>query len=200
MAQPNRRVVLISYTYRPAARIVSYAHFLREHGLDVDLIVWDADAWRGFRPQLPPEVRLFPVREAEERFVVRRLESLAVRRIPRGLLARAHRVTAGNSMARRLSPAVSSCERVYLRVSNPFHDRVFMRAYTVMRPLLLARATRKMLNGVDFGTVDRIVATDMHAIPSAWRLAQKHPTAAAASTLDRHPYLEASEQPAATAA
>jgi len=200
MAQPKRRVLLISYTYRPTARVVSYAHFLREHGLEVDLIVWDADVWRAFYPQLPSGVRLFPVRETEARFVVRRLESLLVRRIPRGLLARGHRVAASNPTMRRLDPAVSFCERVYLRVASPFHTRVFMRAYTVIRPVLLARATRKMLDGVDFGTVDRIVATDMHAITSAWRLAQRYPTAAATSTLDRHPYLEASERPATTAA
>ena len=195
----NARVLLISYAHKPAGRIVSYAHFLRGHGLDVDLIVWDAEKWRAFRPGLPAGVRLYSVRDQEERVLALRLESLVVHRIPAAVLALAVRVAQSTRMTRPLAPALTAGQRMQERLAQAFHHRIFGPAYAVVRPRILARVTTKALGRIDFGALDRIVAADPVAITYAARLARRYPDTPAFRGLDRHPYMQRDEPAPSTA-
>ncbi len=192
---PNKesRVILISYTYQPATTVVDYTHFLRENGLDVDLVVWDLQRWTNHLPELPTDIRLHGVKELETRLTVRRLESLLLWRIPGGALERVRAVARSNKLTRPLARPALKCQRVHKRLARTLHTRIFLPYYRVVRPRMLGLATMKALRDVEFGTVDRIVATDAQAIPCAAHLARRFPGAAACTNLDRHTYLARGE-------
>lgn len=188
------RVVLVSYALRPATRrIINYAHFLLDHGFAVDLIARDEERWRVFETPLAPEVRLFTVGHAESRLMIRRLENLVVFRVPGKVLRQAMDAADSNPVTRPIAPVISLAQRAHKRLAGAFHRRIFLPGYTVFRARLMAGVTAKALRGVEFTDVDRVVATDTNAITFACRLVRGFPDAAAASRLDRHPYLRPGE-------
>jgi hypothetical protein len=187
------RVVVISYTMAPPRRVIDYVRFLREQGIEVDVIAWDERRWQEAEPdlQLPAGVPVHSVNEYESRQFFRRTERIIVRRIPEVILAQIDHAVQSNRVTQPLHPAIRFCRRAHGKLAGAFHRQIFLRFYAFVRPNELARATRRALGDTDLGQVSRIVAADPNAITTAWRLAQQYPNAIATTRLDRHPYLEA---------
>jgi hypothetical protein len=188
------RIIILSYGKKPKDRVVEYTQFLAERGLNIDLITYDSAKWAESGILELPGVRTHSVKAREQRLLRRRVEKLVIYRIPGGVLKLTERLVTSNRVSRPLLPAVNFSQRVHRRLAGAFHKRIFNPLYIAARPRMLSRVTTKIVAGVDFGNVSRIVTTDYYGIPYAWRLARKYREAPAVTNLDRTPYLRPGEK------
>lgn len=172
-------VVLLALNHPTPRRVIHYAHWLIARGVNVTLVTVQGDHWRALG--LDPRVDLRTLREAEGRHPLPRGERVLVHRAPRALLRRAKE----RADARPVELALGALERGHQRAADAFHRKVFLRGYRVLRPYLLAQVAEPALRGIDFATVDLVVAADSNGITLGWQLARRHPQLAATTAMDR---------------
>ncbi|TPQ18273.1 hypothetical protein [Streptomyces sporangiiformans] len=179
-------VVILSYADPVPQRVLAYALYLLRRGVPVDLVTPTA-------PSSPtsatfPHFRVWEMKSVEERHPVKWLQYTVVHRLPSGVLNRvrrvARRVPGGGPVLR----AERLARRTHRRVADLVDRRLFWPVYDHVRPLVLARASRRALASIDFDAVDRVVFTDTPAEHLAWKLAQRHPETVVDGRLDREPY------------
>ncbi|WP_018588159.1 hypothetical protein [Salinispora arenicola] len=183
------RVVVISTENRLKTRIRNYVRdLLEKESVRVELVFVGAGAWQKVDPEGWEEVRghplltLYPLDGAEQRHPLRRVERLIVHRLPGAVFSGATRLSSRVGPLRRTAKAL---ERRHRRVAGAFQAR-YDRAYELARPSVLARLFGQRLAEVNFREIDRVVATDVHAVTLGWRLARRYPHLVATTALDRN--------------
>lgn len=172
-----RHVLLLSFVIRPHPRVTNLARQLLDRKVRVDLLVINAGAWAELAPH--PLLRIHSLDGAEHRHPVRRLERVVVHRLPAAALGGAARLAGTGPLAAPLG----SLQRGHGRLAETFHHRVYMRAYGIVRPWLLARLFRAAVRSIDLGDVDRIIASDILTVTLGWRLARRVPSAVATTSI-----------------
>jgi hypothetical protein len=174
-------VVLSSYRTVPA-RTARYVHGLLEQGARVDLFVLTDTSWDGY--PIHSRLRLHILSKAESAHPLLRAERFVVYRLPGGVLARALRVAGDGRLAAVLTRPVSALQLAHRRTASVVHRRLFLRAYRLVRSVVLARLFELQMHELDLGAVDRIVAADLDCVAFGRRLARVCPRAVATTALD----------------
>ncbi|WBB81625.1 hypothetical protein O7606_09805 [Micromonospora sp. WMMD882] len=187
------RVMVISTVYRLNERVRNYVRaLLEEEGLRVDLVFLGAEAWQEADPEEwavvsgHPNLTLYTIDGAEQRHPLRRVERVLVHKAPRAVLTRATRLTEKVAPLRPLRTPAKALENGHRKVAGAFHKRLYIKAYRLARPSVLAKLFRQRLADVDFRTVDRVVAADVYAVTLSWQLARRHPHLVATTALERN--------------
>jgi hypothetical protein len=188
------RVMLIAFTYKIPDRVRNYARELLDDGVLLDLVILSASAWSDDDPDgwreisQHPRLRLLALTGAEHGHPVRRAERVIVHCLPRKALLGTRRLARKVLPLRPLDKPVGKLQDGHDRVASAFHRRAFMPVYKVFRPRLLAGLFDKRLGDVDLSGLDRIVAADVYAVTLGWRLARRHPSVVATTSLVARPY------------
>ncbi|MFD2766178.1 hypothetical protein [Micromonospora eburnea] len=167
------RLVVLSLLNQPPERVAEYIGHLVARGDQVELLVARPEQWREL--DIQPAPRIHAPDRPEEQFLVRRVERLLVFRVPGAVTAAVERLSE-RSFARPLRRPAALLGRAQRRVSGAVHGRLFMPAYRALRPLLLSRDFNRAINAIDFGSVDRIVASDVYTVTLGARLAKRFST------------------------
>lgn len=182
-------VLFLSLGTTRARAVRNYTAFLLARGVDVDIVTVNPEPWR--EVGLDARARLLTLREGEGRHPLPRTERVLVFRLPRAGFAALHLVRLLPGIGRPADRLVAAAERVQLRCSQAFHDKVFVRFYRLLRPWVLWRISRRqVLRGIDWPATEQVVICDSHAIPIGWHLARRHAELAVAFELDRTRYLD----------
>lgn len=190
-ADGTPRVMVISTVYRLNDRVRNYVCDLLDEGVRVDLVCLGAEAWQEADPEgwaevsAHPNLSLYGIDGAEQRHPLRRVERVLVHRAPQAVLTRATRLTEKVGPLRPLHTPAKALENGHRKVAGAFHRRLYIKAYRLARPAVLARLFRQRLAGVDFRTVDRVVAADVYAVTLGWQLARRHPHLVATTAFER---------------
>jgi hypothetical protein len=158
---------------RDAAHVV-------DAGGSATIVVTKPDAWT----DLPPEVQVLPLADAESGHWFLRAERIAVFRLPALLLrllrkllvlgARAPGPVGGAARTGR-----DGVERALVRqqrAATRFHKERFGRFYRNVRPFVLWRVARsEVLPKLDLSTFDAVVVADSLSTSLAWQLADANP-------------------------
>ncbi|MFG1740100.1 hypothetical protein ACGFLT_18920 [Micromonospora chalcea] len=173
------RALLLAFNHKPHEKVVALAERLLDEGARLDVVVLSDTNWADLAGR--PNVRLFTLGAAEKRHPLLRTERIVVTSGPRRVARGLSRLTGGG-------PA-SGLSRRQERLSRAFHKRVFMKAYSNVRPLVLSRLADKRLSELDLerDPVDLIVASDALSITLGWRLARRFPKVVATTSLDPPP-------------
>ncbi|WDZ87811.1 hypothetical protein [Micromonospora cathayae] len=169
-----KRVLVLSLIHRPQLRLVNYVQNLAGRGDDVHVFVSRVEHWQEIE-DLDPRIRLHPLDRPEEQLLVRRVERALVFRGPRAV-SNVVGLVAGQRWGRPLRRPAEVVSRAQTKVSGAVHKRLFMPTYRALRPRLLATRFDEALRGIDFGTVDLVVAADVYTVTLAARLARLHPS------------------------
>jgi hypothetical protein len=166
---------------RPSERVVALARRLCADGAELHLFVLASDVWRDL--DLSPPPRIHHPRRPEDRHPAYRLQRMLAFRLPGAVSALVRAATGGRSdrPAGRVVSAVTSGQQ---RFSELLYGRILHPAYRMVRPLLLAGMFRPEVRALDQCPINRIVACDLDAVTLAARLARRHPTAVATTSLD----------------
>ncbi|MFJ8580594.1 hypothetical protein [Micromonospora sp. NPDC093277] len=182
--------MIVSTVYRLNARVRNYVRRLLNEGVWVDLVFLDTGAWELSDAESWAEVRDHPrltlhtLDGAEQRHPLRRVERVLVHKVPRAVLRRTTRLTSQVKPLRPLHTPAKALESGHRRVAGAFHTRIYIRAYRLVRPTVLAKLFRQRLAGVDMSTVDRVVTADVYAVTLGWQLARRYPHLVATTALD----------------
>lgn len=161
-----------------AERVADDAGFLLARGARVVLVTVNAAAWDGM---LAEGVEIVELREGEGRHPLPRGERALLFVLPGAVLR-----VLGRLLPARAAVAVTALHGAWDRVARTLHERLFLRGYGVLRPLLLSRvARREVLPRVDLDQVDQVVVVDVPAVPFGWRLARRRPGLDVRFLLDR---------------
>ncbi|ATO13976.1 hypothetical protein CO540_09140 [Micromonospora sp. WMMA2032] len=173
------RALLLAFNHRPHDRVLALAERLLDEGARLDVVVLSEGNWAELAGR--PGLRLFTIGAAEKRHPLLRAERLVVTSGPRRVAGGLGRL-AGKSVAGGL-------RRRQERLSRAFHKRVFMKAYTNVRPMVLSKLALKRLSELDLDRdpADLIVASDALSITLGWQLARRYPGVVATTSLDPPP-------------
>ena len=167
---PADRVVVVNVDPQRADRTRTLVDRLVDRGMGVDLIT--VQPWSARHPA-NGRVRVHELGAAEGRRPALRAERLVVFTMPDRILSGAQR------LARRL-PApepeggVRFLRRVHLRVADAAHRRLFLRGYSIVRPRVLWRITRRrVLPDLELARVRRVVVVDAYGVPIGWQLGRR---------------------------
>jgi hypothetical protein len=181
------RVVVLSLSYRPPKRVQNYVQDLVDAGVRVDLLLAEESSTEDV--DLDPRVNVRKVLGVEADLPVRRYEKLVLYTIPGKVLGKARSLTSDKPLLRPIDLALGATRRGQRWVSRNIHHKVYWPAFKVMRPWLMARKGRPVVQAFDLAGADRIVAADAAAVPLGWRLARRYPGVRATTALDRKPYM-----------
>ena len=184
VSSPRRVVVLSSYRTVPR-RIARYVLGLLNLGAQVDLFVLSEASWDGF--PIDPRLRIHVLESAESTTSLLRAERFVVYRLPGGVLARTARLAGRGHLGEALTRPVPALQRAHKWTANAVHRRLFMRAYRLVRSLVLARLFARQIRELDLSTVDQIVASDLDCVTFGRRLARVCPGAVATTALELRP-------------
>ncbi|HEU4349035.1 MAG TPA: hypothetical protein VFR35_14755, partial [Actinoplanes sp.] len=109
--------------------------------------------------------------------------------LPSRVLGKARSFTADKPLLRPLDLTLGATRRGQRWVSRKIHYKLYWPAFKVMRPWLMARQGRRVVQAFDLAGADRIVAADAPAVPLGWRLARRYPGIRATTALDRKPFV-----------
>ncbi|GAA1362015.1 hypothetical protein GCM10009661_08230 [Catellatospora chokoriensis] len=189
MTQSRPLVIVVAFSV-PDDRVKDHLDLLLSQGVDLRLIAMNAAAWHDFG--LDRSVPIHEIHEAEERHPVRWVENALLFRLPRRLI----RVVGGERPEGPRKARVTRMRRTHHRLAEGVHNRIYMPAYRVVRPKVLAMVAMRKLRDVPFGQVDRIIVADVNAITLAWHLAKRFPQAVATTNLDVKAYERPAGEPA----
>ena len=183
-------LLLLAFSSRPKVRVLNYLEVLEEQGVQVDLVVWDAERWRTteLEPPLPASVRLHELRPGERRLPTQRVKRLFMYAAPTRVLNAARRVVNSNPVTRPITPAVDFSLKAHKHVASIAEHRVFGVYNRFARPKRLAKvAGRVVTTDVNMRRVSRVVASEPYAVAYAWRMARRTPGLHVTVHLDRSP-------------
>lgn len=189
-ADNNPRVMVVSTVYQLNERVRTYVRDLLDEGVWVDLVFLETGAWEEIDAEGWEEVRLHPrltlhtLDGAEQRHPLRRVERVLVHKAPQAVLRRTSELTGQVKPLRPLHTPVKALEKGHQRAAGAFHRRVYVKAYRLVRPAVLAKLFRQRLAGVDMSAVDRVVAADVYAVTFGWKLARRYPHLVATTALE----------------
>jgi hypothetical protein len=182
------RVVVLSLSYHPPRSVRSYVDDLVNVGVEVDLLLAETRSTDDL--EVDPRVKVHTVLEmAEVRLPLRRVERALVFTVWERSLGKARSLTADRKALRPIDLVLEGLQLAQRKASRAFHHRIFWPVFRVVRPWVLARRGRELVQQLDLAGADRIVAGDPPAVPLAWRLARKYPLVRATTALDRKPYV-----------
>lgn len=142
---------------------------------------------------LPPEVRIAALSDAERAHPVLRAERLLVLTLPRWIytaVARLLRIVARvlpGPLGRRVDRLGGRWKRRWIatrEATRRFHKERWGHAYSHVRPWFLWRTARRKVLPQLSGSWDIIVVADALSTPIGWQLARRHPQASVGFSLD----------------
>ena len=188
-SEPIGRAVILALTPpgKPR-RIVEFANFLVEVGVEVTLVAGRADNfWQ--RAQLDARVPVISIEDAEKKLRIPRGERFLVYRAPRAVLRKARKMAARNRASIGPELAVASVQRAHTKAANAFHKKIFNRGYKEIRPQLLSRmAKRVALPELRLDLADHVFVSDINSTVTGWKWAKAHPHLTVTMHLDREIY------------
>lgn len=147
-----------------------YVRAARQRGYGVDVITIDESGW-----SVRDGVRVVGIGQQEEHRFPHSLVRGVVTKFPRyalgGVRARARNLPAPEPEAWAIMG-----QQVHRRLSRVFYNRLYNRAYAVVRPGILWRiAERHALPDIDLSRTRQIVVDHPAGVTIAWRIGKRHP-------------------------
>ncbi len=171
-AVPADRVVVVNVDPQRADRTRTLVDRLVDRGMGVDLIT--AEPWSARHPP-DGRLRVHELGAAESRRPALRVERLLLFTVP-------DRILSGVQRLARTVPApgpeggLRFLRRVHLRVAEAAHRKLFLRGYSIVRPRVLWRITRRqVLPHLELARVRRVVVVDAFGVPIGWQLGRRCP-------------------------
>jgi glycogen(starch) synthase len=193
--EPLGRAVILALTPpgKPR-RIVEFANFLVEQGVEVTLVAGKTDQfWK--RWHLDSCVPVLSIEDAEKKLRIPRSERFLVYRAPRAVLRKARKMAARNRKSIGPELAVASVQRAHTRAANAFHKKVFNRGYREIRPQVLSRmAKRVVLPELRLDLADHVFVSDINSTVTGWKWAKAHPHLTVTMHMDREIYAPKNEK------
>jgi glycogen(starch) synthase len=167
------RLVVVAINPSLGEQTRQYIQVARTRGYGVDLIALDKAAWAHHK--LDGGVRFHVVGAREEGRLARRLERFVVDSFPRRvtgyLLARARRTASPMPEALAITG-----QRLQRKTSSWFDRRVYQRVYSITRPQILWRITRRdVLPKLDPARTRRVVVHGVPGVTIGSQLAKRWP-------------------------
>lgn len=188
-AEPVGRAVILALTPpgKPR-RIVDFANFLVEVGVEVTLVAGRADNfWQ--HAHLDPHVPVISIEDAEKKLRIPRGERFLVYRAPRAVLRKARRMAARNRKVIGPELAVATMQRAHTKAANAFHKKIFNRGYREIRPHLLSRISKRVaLPELRLDLADHVFVSDINSTVTGWKWAKAHPHLVVTMHMDREIY------------
>ena len=182
------RVVVVALNYKPAWRVRSYTADLVEAGVQVDLLVPEANSTADV--ELDPRVRVHRLFEREAKDLrLRRIEHGILFTVPGRVIGKARRLLGDRPALQKVDAGLAFTGRAQKWVGKGIHRKLFWPTFKKFRPVILSNQGRDTVRELDLAGADRIVAADASAIPMVWKLARRYPDVRATTALDRKPYI-----------
>lgn len=183
------RALIVSLSTAREAQVRDDVDQLLGEGYEVELVTTKEQDFE----DLPAQVRVAGLSDAERAHPVLRAERLLVLTLPRWIytaVARVLRVLARvlpGRIGRRVDRLAGLWKRRWVatrEAARRFHKQRWGTAYSYVRPWFLWRTARRKVLPRLSGSWDVIIVADALSTPIGWKLARKHPQASVGFSLD----------------
>jgi glycosyltransferase involved in cell wall biosynthesis len=167
------RVVVIGIMPSSYRSTTAYIRSLLDAGFQVDLVTAKTTSWELMG--LDDRVHRHEILEAEERMLLSRLEKAVLVTAPDKVVG-SLRSGARRQRSVDLEARTEKVNRQLMRVADALHNRIYGRAYVIIRPRLLWRVFRRdVLPNLDLTRTRRVVVAGLGGVTIGWKLGRMVP-------------------------